>query len=180
MLNFRVFLLIIISFFTYTDEGMPKNDFHLVCDGKYTDGTKSKWLFYWDSAVYQLYSSELYDYDIDAFLYDDEYSFNSNVPNKEDGVYYFRGVASENSEAEISFQINRETLVAKGSYEFLEEYYMSTLTWGALCEISNYEELEKLYLEFEVIFNDAEVQREEAKLAEEERLRKEIVENRLP
>ena len=41
-------------------------------------------------AQYQLYSSELYDYDIDAFLYDDEYSFNSNVPNKEDGVYYFR------------------------------------------------------------------------------------------
>ena len=167
MLNFRVFLLTIISFFTYTYEG-PKNDFHLVCDGKYTDGTKSKWLFYWDSAVYKLYQSELYDYDINAFLYDDEYRLNSNVPNKEDGVYYFKGVATENSEAEISFQINRETLVAKGSYEFL-----STLIWGALCEISSYQELEKLYLEFEVIFNDAEVQREEAKLAEEERLRKE-------
>ena len=139
-----------------------------MCDGKYTDGTKSKWLFYWDSAVYKLYQSELYDYDINAFLYDDEYRLNSNVPNKEDGVYYFKGVATEHSEAEISFQINRETLVAKGSYEFL-----STLIWGALCEISSYQELEKLYLEFEVIFNDAEVQREEAKLAEEERLRKE-------
>ena len=170
MLDFRIFLLTIISFFTYTDESMPENDFYLVCDGEYTEGTKTKWLFLWDSAEEQLFSAELYDYDIDAFLYVDEYETDIYVEDRKDGFYYFRGTDPREIEAERAFEINRETLKAEGFYMKLNSSGFPdwSESWVASCQISNYEELDELYIQFEETANAAEELREETLRKEKE------------